>query len=679
MRKIRFWLFALLALSSAAHPQRLMERLNRGMVAVRNGSGYFLGWRLYGNEGSRVAFNVYRGATKLNAAPLSNATSFSDAEAPAGSAYSVRAVIDGAEEARGESALVLSAPYLALPLQRPAGGSMPDGHAYTYSPNDLSVGDLDGDGAYEIIVKWDPSDSRDNSLPGYTGNVFLDAYELDGTRLWRIDLGRNIRAGAHYTQFLVYDFDSDGRAETVCKTAPGTKDASGNALSLGPAASANHAADYRNSDGYVLEGAEWLTVFGPDGREKATANYLPARGAVSHWGDTYGNRVDRFLAGVAYLDGKRPSALFCRGYYDGQSGTGPGRTFIWAVDYRDGKLGQRWTFDSDASGLSSFIHQGAHSLTVGDVDGDGRDDLVYGAMAIGSDGKSLYNTRLCHGDALHMSDMLPSRPGLEVWMVHEVPECYGNAGLEFRDARNGQKIFGVDGEGADVGRGTAADIDPRHPGYEMWGSRGGLMSAAGTRISDARPGQMNFLAWWDGDLLRELLDKETVSEWDYAAGAAKDLLAAAGYGALSNNTTKATPNLSADILGDWREEVIWRHTDNTKLLIFTTAIPTTYRIPALMHDPKYRLDVAWQNVGYNQPPHPGIFLGEGMAYPPPPSDIAFAGVPSSTERRRMAPPPQAGDGSWYDLSGKRVREGGGRPGLYILQDRRGGRVLAPVF
>ncbi len=678
MHRFRFgWLVfyvVLSALASIAHSQRVMEKLNRGMVAIRTGSGYFLSWRLYGNEGADVAFNVYRGTAKLNSAPIANATSFADASAPAGSAYSVRAVVGGVEQAQGENALVLSDAYLTLPLQKPPGASGPDGVAYTYSPNDLSVGDLDGDGEYEIIVKWDPSNSKDNSQAGYTGNVFLDAYKLNGVRQWRIDLGRNIRAGAHYTQFLVYDFDGDGRAETICKTAPGTRDATGNTLSKGSAAGANHAADYRDGDGYVLDGPEYLTVFGPDGKELATAGYNPARGTVSHWGDSYGNRVDRFLAGVAYLDGKRPSALFCRGYYNGQSGSGPGRTFIWAVDWRDGKLTSRWTFDSDASG-SAFIHQGAHSLTIGDIDGDGRDDLVYGAMALGSDGKSLYNTKLCHGDALHMSDMLPSRPGLEVWMVHEDPGCYGNNGMEFRDARNGQLIFGVDGEDKDVGRGVAGDIDPRSAGYEMWGSVGGLMAANGSRISAAKPAQTNFMAWWDGDLLRELLDKETIDKWNHTAGTATHLLTAGEDGALSNNGTKATPNLSADILGDWREEVIWRHSDNSKLLIYTTSIPTTYRFPTLMHDPKYRLDVAWQNVGYNQPPHPGFFLGDGMAYPPPLPDIAIAGgpvsIPSRPSRRRLleAPTPRL-----YDLNGKRAEPKAG-PGLYLTTGVRGGRIL----
>lgn len=681
MKDISRCIVAVLAWAQLAGAQRMMERLDRGMVAVRSGNGWFLSWRLLGDEGADVAFNIYRGGTRLNAAPLTAATSFLDAEAPAGSAYTVKAVVDGSEQAQASAALMLADGHLALSLQRPPGGTTPDG-AYTYSPNDLGVGDLDGDGRYEIIVKWDPSDAKDNSQAGYTGNVFLDAYSLDGKRLWRIDLGRNIRAGAHYTQFLVYDFDGDGKAETVCKTAPGTRDASGNPLALGPAASANHQADYRNSDGYVLQGPEYLTVFGADGREKATADYLPARGTVSRWGDSYGNRVDRFLAGVAYLDGKRPSALLCRGYYNGQSGQGPGRTFIWAVDWRDGRLSQRWTFDTDASGNAAFIHQGAHSLTVGDVDGDGRDDLVYGAMAVGSDGKVLYNTRLCHGDALHMSDMLPSRPGLEVWMAHEDPGCYGNAGLEFRDARSGQLIFGVDGEDADVGRGVAGDIDPRHPGFEMWGSRGGLMSAGGTRISAARPGQMNFMAWWDGDLLREILDKEAIDKWDYAAGKTVRLLTASDRKAASNNGTKATPGLSADILGDWREEVIWRDSSDSRLLIFSSATPTNYRIPTLMHDPKYRLDVAWQNVGYNQPPHPGFFLGEGMAYPPPRPDIVFTG-PSplapgkgGPRSRRYGPGPGAMQPSFHDLSGRRVPMGE-RPSLYVRKGENGGRILVP--
>jgi autotransporter-associated beta strand protein len=532
--------------------------------------------------------------------------------------------VGGVEQAASASfTLAADAPvqqYLRIPLQVPAGGTTPDG-SYTYTPNDCSVGDLDGDGEYEIIVKWDPTNSKDNSQSGYTGNVYLDAYKLTGTQLWRIDLGKNIRAGAHYTQFFVYDFDGDGKAELVCKTAPGTKDGTGTFIAQPgkftgtPPAVLDHNADYRNTAGYILTGPEFFTVFnGLTGAEMATTNYVvprsndPTSPDVTPWGDNYGNRVDRFLGCVAYLDGQRPSFVLGRGYYT--------RAVLAAWDWRDGKLTQRWLFDSGHTGtvnpLANWRGQGAHSLTVGDVDGDGRDEITYGACAIDDDGTGLYSTLLGHGDALHMSDMDPTRPGQEVWMVHEDPGSYGPNGLEFRDAKTGALIFGLSGAGADVGRGCAGDIDPRYLGYEMWGARGNLSTVNGTSISTNKP-PMNFMVWWDGDLLREILDNTTISKWDWNTNTAVSMLSPSGIA--SNNSTKATPNLSADIMGDWREEVIWRESTNDALRIYTTTIPTATRLPTLMHDRQYRLAIAWQNVAYNQPPHPSFYLGVGMTTP----------------------------------------------------------------
>ncbi len=620
------------SLSAAPH---LMENLGRGVVAVRTSEAeVFVSWRLLGTDPGDLAFNVYRStngaaAVRLNAEPLTGPTHFTDTTAdPAqANAYAVAAIVGGTEQPLS-AAFTLPAnspaqPYLRIPLQRPAPG--PD---YTYSPNDTSVGDVDGDGEYELIVKWDPSNSKDNSQSGVTGNVYLDAYKLDGTFLWRIDLGVNIRAGAHYTQFLVYDFDGDGRAEVVCKTAPGTKDGTGAFIGqpgkfVGtPSAPIDHSADYRNEGGYILTGPEFFTIFnGRTGAELATTNYIPPRNDnpassdVSAWGDNYGNRVDRFLACVAYLDGRRPSLVLCRGYYT--------RAVVAAWDWRNGQLTPRWVFDTGHNGTASpyanWRGQGSHSVTVGDVDGDGRDEITYGASAIDDDGSGLYSTLLGHGDAVHLSDMDPTRPGQELWMVHEDPGSYGPNGQDFRDARTGEIIFGVPGNGADVGRGVAGDIDPRFLGYEMWGSRSGLMAVDGTQISAARPGQMNFMIWWDGDLLREILDGTTISKWDWNTSTTSVLLSSPDVS--SNNGTKATPALSGDILGDWREEVILRENTDDALRLYTTTTPTTYRFPTLMHDRQYRLAIAWQNVGYNQPPHPSFYLGEGMSDPPAPEIV----------------------------------------------------------
>ena len=615
----------LLLLAHSTHAQSRMENLGRGVVAVRTATGAYVGWRMLGTDPTNIAFNLYRSAgggaaVKLNGSPITTTTNFIDnaANLSQSNAYFVRPVINGVEGTASVSyTLPSNSPtqqFLSVPIQAPTGGTTPDGVSYTYTANDCSVGDLDGDGEYEIVLKWDPTNAKDNSQSGYTGNVYLDAYELNGARLWRINLGRNIRAGAHYTQFMVYDLDSDGKAEVACKTADGTISGTGQLIG-------SSTADWRNSAGYILTGPEFFTIFnGQTGAILATTNYLPARGTVSSWGDDYGNRVDRFLACIAYLDGQRPSVVMCRGYYT--------RAVLVAWDWRNGQLTRRWTFDSDdgTPGNTNYRGEGAHSLTVGDVDGDGRDEITYGACAIDDNGRGLYATRLGHGDALHMSDMDPNRPGLEVFMVHECPSCYGANGVEFRDARTGALIWGKSGENADVGRGVAMDIDPRFLGYEAWGSRGGVNSALGVVITTTKP-SINFGVWWDADPLRELLDGNHIDKWNPNNSTTTRILTASE--ATSNNGTKATPALSADILGDWREEVIWRTLDNTALHIYTTTIPATNRIYTLMHDRQYRLAIAWQNVAYNQPPHPSFYLGNGMSAPPTPNIVLVGGGPTT--------------------------------------------------
>lgn len=595
---------AVLFMAPPSIAQKQMEKLNRGVVAVRTSSSQvYVGWRMFGTDPSNIAFNVYRGSTKVNSTPITNSTNYVDNTSTT-STYTVRPVINGTEQAASESAAVWAQQYLSIPLQIPAGGTTPDGVAYTYNANDCSTGDLDGDGQYDIVLKWDPSNAKDNSQSGYTGNVYLDAYKLNGTRLWRIDLGRNIRAGAHYTQFMVYDLDGDGKAEVACKTADGTKDGAG--VIIG-----NASADYRNSSGYVLSGPEYLSIFnGQTGRAMATTDYVPARGTVSSWGDNYGNRVDRFIAAVAYVDGTRPSLIMGRGYYT--------RLVRVAWDWRNGQLTRRWTFDSNTSGNSSYAGQGNHQMTVGDVDGDGKDEICNGPSTINDDGSGLYANGLGHGDALHMTDLDPDRSRQEVWQCHESPSSYGSYGLEFRDARTGQPLWGVPGT-SDIGRAMAADIDPRYKGLEVWGSTiGGVYTCKGVQISGTKP-SVNFGIWWDGDLSRELLDGVKLDKWDHNTNSVTRLITFSSSGALENNGTKANPGLTADLLGDWREEAVFRSSDNSRLMVFTTVIPTSTRIYTLMHDPQYRVAVAWQNSAYNQPPHPGFYLGTGMAAPPTPN------------------------------------------------------------
>ncbi|MFY1637647.1 cellulose binding domain-containing protein [Solwaraspora sp. WMMB335] len=574
-----------------------MEDLDRGVISVRSGSGNLVSWRLLGTEAASTGFHVYRGSTRLTSTTITNSTNYYDSGAAASASYTVRAVAGGVEQPASPPSLTFANGYLDVPLQVPAGGSTPSGEAYTYSANDASVGDLDGDGQYEIVLKWDPSNAKDNSQSGYTGNVYVDAYELTGSRLWRIDLGRNIRAGAHYTQFQVYDYDGDGRAEVAMKTADGTRDARGTVIG-------SASADHRNSSGYVLAGPEYLTMFdGQSGAAVSTVSYVPARGNVSSWGDSYGNRVDRFLAGTAYLDGQRPSLIMSRGYYT--------RTVIVAWDFRNGSLTQRWVFDSNSSGNGSYAGQGNHSLSIADVDADGRDEIVFGGATIDDNGRGLWNTSLNHGDAGHVGDLDPGRAGLEYFKVQEDGAKPSSALV---DARTGQIIWQTP-TGGDNGRGVSADIWAGSAGAESWSaSVSELRSPSGSTVG-RKPSSINFVIWWDGDPVRELLDQTRIDKY----GTSGDSRLLTGSDVASNNGTKATPALSADLFGDWREEVIWRTSDSRALRIYATGHTTDRRIHTLMHDAQYRVAIAWQNTAYNQPPHPSFFIGDNMPTPPQPN------------------------------------------------------------
>ena len=594
------------AISAPALAQRQMEALGRGTVALRRADGsVFVSWRLLGTDPAGTKFLLDRTTAgrppeRLTASPI-DPTNYLDATAAPGPdhTYQVRPVAADGSGAEPGQPIVLrgdeTRPYHEVPVVSRPG----------YTPNDASVGDLDGDGEYELVVHM-TGRARDNSQDGITDPPILDAYRLDGMQLWSINLGRNIREGAHYTQFLVYDLDGDGRSEVACKTADGSTDGQG--VAIGAAAS-----DHLDPQtGRVLSGPEFLTVFdGATGRALATVDYLPGRGDLAGWGrpgrtDRIGNRADRFLAAVAYLDGERPSLVMCRGYY--------GRTVLAAWDFRAGKLTSRWVFDTDR-GWPGFAGQGNHNLAVADVDADGRDEIIYGSMVVDDDGRGLFSTDLHHGDALHVGDLDPTRPGLEVYGIHEndAKRPEDRPGTALYAARDGTVLW-TTAQAVDVGRGLAADIDPAHPGTECWGGPAGLRSIRGGPLGPG-PRPTNFAVWWDGDPLRELLDGTTISKWNPLTRMAEPILIAEGC--TSNNGTKATPTLSADLWGDWREEVIWRAADNRSLRIYTTTAPTPIRLATLMHDPQYRLAIAWQNVGYNQPPHPSFFLGHPFLAPQP--------------------------------------------------------------
>ncbi len=610
---IRIGVGLLLAVTSSAAAQRQMENLTQGIVAVKQSGAVYVGWRLFGTDPESVAFNLYcvtgeEDPVKVNETPISDSTNYVDHEADTSKPlqYFVRPLLNGKELAASKPARAWNANYLEIPI-RP----IPD-----YQPGDASIADLDGDGEYEIVLHQ-VSHGRDNAFPGITGAPVFDAYKLDGTHLWRINLGINIRDGEHYTQFMAYDLDGDGKAEMACKTADGTTDAAGQVI--GDKDWRTHKEGDR-THGRILDGPEYFTIFdGATGKALKTVDYVPNRYPIDGWGgiggnggnDNYGNRCDRFLACVAYLDGDRPSVVMCRGVY--------GRIVMAAWDWRDGNLTSRWVFDSGISyppfsDASPYSGMGGHSLSVADVDEDGKDEIVYHSMVVDDNGQGLYSTGMRHGDAMHCSDMYPDRPGLEVFTVHENEDDtvrFGTPGAAMRGARTGE-ILWKHSPGVDVGGGLAADIDPRYRGYEAWGGPGGLRDAHGSQIGPS-PRSSGWAIWWDGDLLRELISRSAVTKWNWQTGAEETLFDTGARGGGRG------PNLMGDFIGDWREELLMTAPDGQSLRLYTTTTPTARRLYTLMHDPQYRLAIAWQNVVYNKPPHPGFFLGDGMAPPPRPN------------------------------------------------------------
>ncbi|MCR5180888.1 MAG: rhamnogalacturonan lyase [Bacteroidaceae bacterium] len=629
------------------------ERLGRGLV-VKPGisGGEFVSWRFLATDDlRRTTFDILRDGEVIKA-DMSKETSFRDARGKYTSQYQIITKVDGVAVDTTAAVTPWRDAFYRLHLDRPA-----DGSDYTYSPGDCSVGDVDGDGEYEIFVKWDPSNQKDNSQEGKTGNVYLDCYKVDWTqggqgctpqRLWRIDLGVNIRAGAHYTQYMVYDFDGDGRAEMMCKTAPGSLDGQGayvsEAATLAKIKTVNNSRDWRNGNGRIDGGYEFLTVFeGLTGKAIHTVFYKPNRNATTvgsdaagtfNWDDRsgrtdkagYGNRGERYLACVAHLDGmdKPACGVFSRGYYT--------YAYVWAVGFDGEQLTDKWYHASDTrtnykltdskgatrtysgaaatsgGGSRTLYGNGNHNLSVGDVDGDGCDEIVWGSSALDHDGKLLYATGLGHGDAIHLADHDPTNPGLEVFQIHEASPY----GWDLHDAATGKILYSATG-GKDNGRGIAAQLSPDHRCSFFCSSNDGQLRSATTgNVVSSGGTSMNFRIFWDGDLQEELFDGGQITKWNSSGVSRLYVQGKNPYDYENSSTingTKSTPCLQADLFGDWREEVVLMNSsDRATLNIFTTNETTTYRVPTLMHDHVYRMGVCWQNTAYNQPPHLGYFL-----------------------------------------------------------------------
>ena len=654
-------------------------------------SGVYLSWRAFdedldSNGNVTSSFTVYRnGAAIAEGLKVTNCV---DEGGSASDTYTVVGSNDGALGLSAVSTAVWNNQYQEFKLNRPSDQTMPDGSSASYTANDMSVGDLNGDGDLELIVKWYPSNAKDNSGSGYTGTTFLDAYDINfstgsAVLMWRIDLGINIRSGAHYTQFQVWDYDADGKAEIAVKTADGTTTYDANLNETGFVGACSMAAldtasiasenDYRNSSGYVLDGPEYFSMFnGEDGTIIDTVEYLPGRGSVSAWGDAYGNRVDRFLSGTAYLNGTTPFAVFARGYYTRTCLTA---YYLSTADDGTQSIGVYWQFDTLNAG-AQYEGQGNHALAVNDVDGDGCDEIIYGSLTVDNDGSVLYSTGLGHGDAEHVGDWIPGRAGLEVMDVHE----HDNASyhVEIHDAETGEVLTGYY-TGKDTGRGVASDIDPRYEGAEYWSianpaytgsdepswdtrtanvfsSLSGIYDssdASGSSMITVNEGATppsNFSIYWDGDLLAEMQDHTfnseayvplttTIEKWDYEKGQNVNLFESSQV--LTSNGTKGNLGLVADILGDWREEIIARCAgDNSRIRVYSTTIQTDYVIPCLLTDLAYREGVAWQNVGYNQPAHTSYLISNGLIT----AALSAGEVSSSSVEIQFTP---ANDGALY--------------------------------
>lgn len=626
--------------------KRVMEKLDRGTVAVKTNDGVYLSWRLLGTESlTNQAFDIYRDSEKIYTTGEHDATCYTDSKGTADNKYTVVPKGEAIDKTEAVDVWTTnttykgrSVAYKDIAFKVPDGGKTPKDEEYTYTANDMSVGDLDGDGEYEYIVKWDPSNSKDNSVKGYTGNVYLDAYELDGTLLWRIDLGVNIRAGAHYTQYMVYDFDGDGKSEVILKTAPGSKDGEGNYVSKAGKniTKGDDKKDYRNSSGLLMGkdgGPEYLTVFnGETGAAMQTVDFDPPRSILtsSEWGDSYANRSERYLAAVAYLDGVHPSVVMTRGYY----------TYVYAAAYTwDGTdLKEQWlstntpTEENGGTGCTvkyadgtsknntnkTLYAQGAHSVSVADVDNDGYDEIIFGSAVLDHDGTVLTYDGRGHGDAEHVSDF-DNDGKQEIFMAHEAGKHNDKIIPYAVDIKRYNGDIMLQAAQGDIGRGIMDNVDDEYALSSgnlslFWSvAADGIYNQAGEKVGNIPntngSNMENFAVYWDGDLGRELLDGNKLVKYSIKSGTERiyyDSKNSTLPGSI-NNSTKSNACLTADLFGDWREEIVLRYGDGVR--IYFSTIPTDYRLTTLMHDSQYRCAIAWQNVGYNQSPHTSYYIG----------------------------------------------------------------------
>ncbi len=571
MRKfLSFMVISFIILNISA--QRKMENLGRGLVAVRTDKDHvFLSWRILGTEPENIAFNLYRDTTLVIS---TTATNYIDTT-PLNRNYYIQPVIDGIKQEISMNVGVQTKAYLGIPLQ-------PIGDYYVHL---VWVGDLDGDGEYDYVV---------DRIPNTSGiSPKLEAYRRDGTFLWRVDLGPNgvnmdgIAPGSaaisngHNDGVTVYDLDCDGQAEVILKTANGVIFGDGSTLE------------------YPNDTVQFISVLnGITGAEEVRApvpqDYISIGPVQSHFG-------------IMYCDGVNPTFVFKA---KNRRPDGGFNLMVVTYDYKDGALTQRWKWNRGGTNAPDF-----HQIRIVDIDGDGRDELCDGGYVLDDDGTFLYAIPgVGHGDRFHITDFDPDRPGLEGYCIQQ--DNPSGLAWVYYDAKDGsvirqQVLPGI----TDYARGTAGDIDPRYKGFEFWTFTDGMYTAqSDTPISSNFPWP-NFKIWWDGDVLAELLNTENISKWDYASGSEKRLLTASNYGAV--DSWRDAAQFNGDIIGDWREEVIFENSDHSEIMIFTTTYPTDTRLYTLPHNPGYRACMTVK--GYMQSNLVDYYLGDGMSTPPAPN------------------------------------------------------------
>lgn len=619
--------FLALCFQQPIHAQRVMDKLSRGIVAVPGRSGgYHVSWRKQGSEYYDTQYNLYRNGTKV--AGPTRLSNYEDMGGNANSTYEVEAIVNGESQGRSASTKAWASQYLSIPIQpaiNRAGVDVTNG----YSLNDISLADVDGDGMVELFLKRRNDSGNISQTSNKTDFNRYEVYNLQGKRLWWIDMGPNMMSGPDEQWDMIgNDWDGDGKAEALLRGADNMiiHTADGQTINIGDM-------NYDNGTGYTTRaeythtGNEYLLYLNgetgvPYGYDGSSGVYTPMAyplprfelGETDYatvWGsaDT-GHRSSKHFFGAPYLDGKHPSIFLGRGAYT--------RHKMCALDVNPvtHQLTQRWRWNT-YDGSSPWFGNGYHNYQIADVDIDGRDEIMFGNMVIDDNGRGLVTTGLGHGDAQHCGDLDPYRWGLEQFECNET-----NAGASYWSAATGQMYYRK-ASGGDDGRALAGNFTNDYPGAEGRTISTGIIGLSSDQVlpvdADSKMAwaDLNMRIYWDDDLLDEIFDSPgteraaAITKWGNGR-----IFTSMGQ---LNNSSKNNPCALGDILGDWREEFIVRN-GASELLLYTTDYPTTYDIYTLWDDHEYRNAMAWQCIGYNQPPHPSFFLGEadGITQAPPP-------------------------------------------------------------